>query len=235
MEGVTILYEKYAGNYNNRDFFMLNLKGTQNICRQLFVEWIPQIMYNHHQAGPPGSILAGPPYRDPFNYVFDPLVMTSLDAVGAAMVNRLNVEGKPGYTERSGSSYSTWYNGGPPPPTHFFHNNRPPPQIILGGPPTPTLPRAPPPPPPPTAPSRAALHPLCAAAAHTPTFFPTSWRVSLGKRARAPPRWYVPGAPPPPPRGEAGGGGDRRWSPGGGPFVWKKWLGGGSPPLYQVE
>ncbi len=100
---------------------MPNLKETQNICRQLFVEWIPQIMYNHHQAGPAGSILAGPPYRDPFNYVFDPLVMTSLDAVGAAMINRLNVEGKPGYTERAGSVFSTWYNGGLR-TTTYFHN-----------------------------------------------------------------------------------------------------------------
>ena len=121
LEGVPRLWEKYAGHDNNRDFYMLNLKETQNICRQLFVEWIPQIMYNHHQAGPAGSILAGPPYRDPFNYVFDPLVMTSLDAVGAAMVNRLNLEGKPGYTERSGSSYSTWYNGGLR-TTTYFHN-----------------------------------------------------------------------------------------------------------------
>ncbi|HXB09583.1 MAG TPA: M14 metallopeptidase family protein, partial [Puia sp.] len=121
LDGVPRLWEKYAGHDNNRDFYMLNLKETQNICRQLFVEWIPQIMYNHHQAGPPGSILAGPPYRDPFNYVFDPLVMTSLDAVGAAMVNRLNVEGKPGYTERAGSVYSTWYNGGLR-TTTYFHN-----------------------------------------------------------------------------------------------------------------
>lgn len=115
------LWEKYAGHDNNRDFYMLNLKETQNLAHQLFVEWIPQIMYNHHQAGPAGSILAGPPYRDPFNYVFDPLVMTSLDAVGAAMVNRLNVEGKPGYTERAGSVYSTWYNGGLR-TTTYFHN-----------------------------------------------------------------------------------------------------------------
>lgn len=121
LEQVPRLYEKYAGHDNNRDFYMLNLKETQNICRQLFVEWIPQIMYNHHQAGPPGSIVAGPPYRDPFNYVFDPLVITSLDAVGAAMNNRLNIEGKPGYTQRSGSVYSTWYNGGLR-TTTYFHN-----------------------------------------------------------------------------------------------------------------
>ncbi len=115
------LYEKYAGHDNNRDFYMLNLKETQNIAKQLFVEWFPQIMYNHHQTGPPGSVVAGPPYRDPFNYVFDPLVMTSLDAVGAAMINRLNTEGKPGYTERAGSVYSTWYNGGLR-TTTYFHN-----------------------------------------------------------------------------------------------------------------
>lgn len=121
LEQLPKLYEKYAGHDNNRDFYMLNLKETQNMTHQLFVEWIPQIMYNHHQAGPAGSVVAGPPYRDPFNYVFDPLVMTSLDAVGAAMINRLNVEGKPGYTERAGSVYSTWYNGGLR-TTTYFHN-----------------------------------------------------------------------------------------------------------------
>ncbi len=72
------LYEKYAGHDNNRDFYMMNLKETQNIARQLFIEWIPQIMYNHHQAGPAGSVVAGAPYRDPFNYVFDPLIITRL-------------------------------------------------------------------------------------------------------------------------------------------------------------
>ncbi|MEJ7767372.1 MAG: M14 metallopeptidase family protein [Chitinophagaceae bacterium] len=115
------LYEKYIGHDNNRDFFMMNMKETQNISRQQYVEWMPQIIYNHHQSGPPGSILAGPPYRDPFNYVFDPLLITSIDAVGAAMNNRLNREGKPGYTQRSGSSYSTWWNGGLR-TTPYFHN-----------------------------------------------------------------------------------------------------------------
>lgn len=121
LAGLPRLYEKYAGHDNNRDFFMLNLKETQNIGRQLFVEWIPQIMYNHHQAGPAGTIVAGAPYRDPYNYVFDPIIMTSLDAVGAAMHNRLNIEGKPGYTQRGGSVFSTWYNGGLR-TTTYFHN-----------------------------------------------------------------------------------------------------------------
>jgi len=115
------LYEKYVGHDNNRDFYMMNMKESQNISRQLFVEWIPQIMYNHHQRGPAGSVLAGPPYRDPFNYVYDPLIVTSIDAVGAAMNNRLNSEGKPGYTQRAGSQFSTWWNGGLR-TTPYFHN-----------------------------------------------------------------------------------------------------------------
>ena len=121
LAGLPRLYEKYAGHDNNRDFFMLNLKETQNMGRQLFVEWLPQIMYNHHQTGPAGTVVAGPPYRDPYNYVFDPIILTSIDAVGAAMHNRMNVEAKPGYTQRGGSVFSTWYNGGLR-TTTYFHN-----------------------------------------------------------------------------------------------------------------
>ena len=115
------LYHKYVGHDNNRDFYMLNMKESQNISQQLYVEWIPQIIYDHHQSGPAGSVLAGPPYRDPFNYVYDPLLVTSIDAVGAAMNNRLNSENKPGFTQRSGSPYSTWWNGSLR-TTPYFHN-----------------------------------------------------------------------------------------------------------------
>ena len=110
--GIPTMYHKYIGHDNNRDFFMLNMKESQNIARQLFVEWIPQIMYNHHQTAPAGAVVAGAPYLDPPNYVFDPILMTSLDALGAAMHTRLNSEGKQGYTQRGGSVFSTWYNGG---------------------------------------------------------------------------------------------------------------------------
>lgn len=115
------LYQKYIGHDNNRDFYMLNTKEAYNIGRQLFVEWIPQVMYNHHQTAPAGAVVAGAPYRDPFNYVFDPLLMTGIDALGAAIANRLNAEGKVGYTARNGAVFSTWYNGGLR-TTTYFHN-----------------------------------------------------------------------------------------------------------------
>ncbi|GAB4092950.1 M14 family metallopeptidase [Flaviaesturariibacter terrae] len=115
-------YQKYVGHDNNRDFYMMNMKESQNMSRELYIDWLPQIVYNHHQTGPAGSVLAGPPYRDPFNYVFDPLLVTSLDAVGAAMNNRLNTEGKPGYTQRAGSVFSTWWNGGLRTTPYFHHS-----------------------------------------------------------------------------------------------------------------
>ena len=43
--------------------------------RMLYREWFPQIMYNHHQTGPAGTVMFAPPFRDPFNYNFDPLVV----------------------------------------------------------------------------------------------------------------------------------------------------------------
>lgn len=119
--GLPRMYQKYIGHDNNRDFYMFNMKESRNMGRQLFIEWMPQVVYNHHQSGPAGTVLAGPPYRDPFNYVFDPILVTSLDALGAAMHTRLNVEGKPGYTQRGGSGYSTWWNGGLRTST-YFHN-----------------------------------------------------------------------------------------------------------------
>ena len=40
--------------------------------RFMYREWFPQIMYNHHQTGPAGTVLFCPPFRDPFNYFCRP-------------------------------------------------------------------------------------------------------------------------------------------------------------------
>ncbi|HTU99005.1 MAG TPA: M14 metallopeptidase family protein [Luteitalea sp.] len=115
------LYQKYAGHDNNRDSYMAALNESANMNRVLYREWYPQIMYNHHQTGPLGTVMFAPPFRDPFNYVYDPLIPTSLDLVGAAMHTRFAAEGKPGVTMRRGSNYSTWWNGGLR-TTVYFHN-----------------------------------------------------------------------------------------------------------------
>ncbi|SPF47920.1 Peptidase M14, carboxypeptidase A [Candidatus Sulfopaludibacter sp. SbA4] len=121
MNSLPRLYAKYVGHDDNRDFYMSNMKETTNMNRQLFIEWFPQMMYNHHQTGPAGAVIFIPPFRDPFNYNFDPLVPLGIEMVGTAMHSRLVAEGKGGSAMRSGSSYSTWWNGGLRTIT-YFHN-----------------------------------------------------------------------------------------------------------------
>jgi hypothetical protein len=119
--GLPCLYQKYIGHDNNRDFYMITQPETEAISRVMYLEWFPQIVYNHHQTGPAGTVLFCSPFRDPFNYVFDPLVPLGIDLVGSAMHARFAAEGKPGATMRSGAGYSTWWSGGLR-STSYFHN-----------------------------------------------------------------------------------------------------------------
>ncbi len=115
------LYQKYVGHDNNRDSYANNQPETEAISRQQFIEWHPCIVYNQHQTGPAGTVLFLAPFRDPFNYNYDPLVPEGIELVGAAIHQRFMVEGKPGAVQRTASSYSTWFNGGVR-TTTGFHN-----------------------------------------------------------------------------------------------------------------
>ncbi|MGB2715906.1 MAG: M14 metallopeptidase family protein [Vicinamibacterales bacterium] len=119
--GLPRLYQKYIGHDNNRDFYLSSQPESTNMNRVLYLEWFPQILYNHHQTGPAGTVMFAPPFRDPFNYNFDPLIPAQLDLVAAAMHSRFAAEGKAGVTSRRGSSYSTWWNGGLR-TLAYFHN-----------------------------------------------------------------------------------------------------------------
>ncbi len=119
--GLPVLYQKYTGHDNNRDFYMSTQPETVAVNHILYREWFPQIVYNHHQSGPAGTVLFAPPFRDPFNYTYDPLIPLGIELVGTAMHTRFAVEGKPGATMRSGARYSTWWNGGLR-TTPYFHN-----------------------------------------------------------------------------------------------------------------
>ena len=80
---------------------MSNLAETTNMNRIMYREWFPQIVYNHHQTGPEGTIMFAPPFRDPPNHNLDPMILTGLDQVGSAMHARFVQEGKGGTTMRS--------------------------------------------------------------------------------------------------------------------------------------
>ncbi|MBA2301173.1 MAG: peptidase [Acidobacteria bacterium] len=112
LAGLPRLYQKYIGHDNNRDFFASTQAETENINRVLYHDWVPQILYNHHQSGPAGTVVWSSPQRDPYNYNLDPLLILGLQALGTHMHQRLATEGKPGATMASGGAYDGWWNGG---------------------------------------------------------------------------------------------------------------------------
>ena len=121
MNGLPRLYQKYIGHDNNREFFTSTQAETKNIDRVLYHEWFPQLLYNHHQSGPAGTIVYSPPFRDPYNYNLDPMMLLGLQSVGAALHTRLAAEEKGGATMRGGGPYDGWWNGGIR-NTATFHN-----------------------------------------------------------------------------------------------------------------
>ena len=79
------------------------------MARQLYLEWFPQIVDNHHQSGPFPSRIWGPPMKDPVNPNLDPLVVSTINQIGEAMRKRFDEEEKPGYS--SHMLYDIWWNG----------------------------------------------------------------------------------------------------------------------------
>ncbi len=119
--GLPRLYQKYVGHDNNRDSYMATQPETENMARVMYKEWYPQFMYNHHQTGPNGAVVFIPPFRDPPNYYYDPLLTIGIQSIGTAMHSRLIAEGFPGSAMRSKASYSIWFNGNLR-TTGYFHN-----------------------------------------------------------------------------------------------------------------
>ena len=99
------LYHHYIGHDNNRDWFMFTQSETKAVANQLYHEWFPQIVYNHHQSGPfPGRIWV-PPFENPVNPNLDPLVVTSINQIGESMKKRFDEEEKPGVSSGRSQTY----------------------------------------------------------------------------------------------------------------------------------
>ncbi len=109
--GLPRLYAKYVGHDDNRDGIMFNMSESINMARQLYIVWNPQIMHNAHQSGPAGTVVFIPPFRDPFNYDYDPLIPLGIQQLGTAMQSRLAAKGMPGGASKEAAPYSTWFNG----------------------------------------------------------------------------------------------------------------------------
>ena len=108
--GPPILYQKYVGHDNNRDWFMNNMPETKAVTQVLYHDWYPQIVHNHHQTAPRWAMIFIPPFRSPVNQKIHPGVTTGVNLVGTAMANRFAMKKMPGAIATT--SYSMFWNGG---------------------------------------------------------------------------------------------------------------------------
>lgn len=114
-----ILYQKFVGHDNNRDWFMLNMPETRAATRVLYHEWYPQIVHNHHQTSPAWARIFLPPFRSPVNPNIHPGVTTGVNLIGTAMANRFAMLDMPGVISQT--NFSMWWNGGMR-TAPYFHN-----------------------------------------------------------------------------------------------------------------
>lgn len=114
-----VLYQKYVGHDNNRDWYMITQAETRAVARQLYEVWYPQIVYNHHQTAPFPARIFVPPFAEPANPNIPPLVLRGISRVGNAITTRLEAENKPGAVSRLG--FTAWWNGGMR-TAPYFHN-----------------------------------------------------------------------------------------------------------------
>lgn len=117
--GPPILYQKYVGHDNNRDWFMSNMPETKAVTTVLYNQWYPQIVHNHHQTSPSWARIFLPPFRSPVNPNIHPSVTTGVNLVGTAMANRFAMKKMPGVI--SGTAFSMFWNGGMR-TTPYYHN-----------------------------------------------------------------------------------------------------------------
>ncbi len=101
-----ILYHKYVGHDNNRDWYMFTQKENQISVAKIWNRWHPQISYDLHQMGSNAARLFTPPYVDPYDPNVDPILRSETSFLGSAMAARLTGEGKDGVVINA--MYDAW-------------------------------------------------------------------------------------------------------------------------------
>lgn len=113
------LYHIYSGHDNNRDWFMFNLKETQNVVKVAFHDLIPQIWLDEHQMGSTGARLFVVPYKDPINPNVNPLNWRWQSILGGMSALDLQKQNKTGIITQA--LFEGWWEG-PASDCGLWHN-----------------------------------------------------------------------------------------------------------------
>ena len=113
-----VLWHHYTGHDDNRDWYAFTQVETQLTVNKVLNVWRPQILYDVHQMGAYGPRLYLPPWVDPIDPNIDPLLVSSMNALGTQTALEVAETGKQGilihgvYDMWSPARHYVAYHGG---------------------------------------------------------------------------------------------------------------------------
>lgn len=101
-----VLYNKYTGHDDNRDWYAFTQKETQLVVDKIHNVWHPQIVNDIHQQGAFGARLFLPPYLAPVEPNVPKQIVEGYTELGRAMATEMRAAGFKGIT--TDSTYDAW-------------------------------------------------------------------------------------------------------------------------------
>jgi len=91
-----VMYHHYVGHDDNRDWYGFTQVETQLTVDKVINPWHPQVLYDLHQMGSRGPRIYLPPWVDPIDPNIDPLLVSTMNALGTQAALEIAQTGKPG-------------------------------------------------------------------------------------------------------------------------------------------
>ena len=101
-----LLYHRFAGHDNNRDWIYRNLAETRVVMDEIHRRWLPHVTLDQHQMNKFGPRFALPPYADPWDPSVPGCIIAASNALGQTIASDLTLLGFTGV--QTGRYFDAW-------------------------------------------------------------------------------------------------------------------------------